>query len=135
MSHFYHFKMIMCRERGDTKAVGSKTYSEPTRDVYSYEFEDDTEGATAAEGLVAFVAAVSADIPANAPQHMSKAYTVGGLGGALLSSLGTSYNDASTATEGPWSLRVGKDVFRYELGYSATSAADATTNLTAKNLS
>lgn len=135
MSHFYHFKMIMCRERGDTKAVGSKTYSESTRDVYSFEFEDDTVGATAAEGLAAFVAAVAADIPANAPQHMHKAYSAGSLGAALLLSLGASQDDASTATEGPWSLRVGKDVFRYEIGYSADTAAAATAALTAKDLS
>lgn len=135
MSHYYHFKMIMCRERTDTAAVGAKTYSEPSRTVYSYEFEDDTVDATAAEGLAAFVAAVAADIPTNAPDHMKVSYTAGGLGAALLLSLGSSQDDASTASEGPWSLRVGKDVFRYEIGYSATSAAAATSALTAKNLS
>lgn len=135
MSHYYHFKMIMCRERTDTQAVGSKTYSEPSREIYSFEFEDDTADATNAEGMAAFLVALAADIPVNAPQHMNQSYELSSLGTAVGASLGSSYDDASTASEGAWSKRVGKDVFRYEIGYSDTSAAAATSALTAKNLS
>lgn len=131
MPHYYHLKMIMCRERGDTKAVGSKTYSESTREVYS--FEHDNEGADAAAASVLFLTALGADIVA-APQHMKKV-TLQPLNLAILAGLGATFDDSTVATEGPWSERVGKDVFRYELGYSATSAEDATANLTAKDLS
>lgn len=131
MPHYYHLKIIMCRERGDTKAVGSKTHSEPTREVYS--FEHDNTGANATAGSVTFVTALAADI-VNAPQHIKKV-TVSPFQTAVLSGLSATLNDSTDPTDGPWSERVGKDVFRYELGYSATSAEDATANLTAKDLS
>lgn len=131
MAHYYHLKMIMCRERGDTKAVGSKTYSESTREVYDFKF--DTETANAASASVEFINAIKADV-VGAPQHMKKIDVTDFTVQALLG-LGTSQNDSTDSSDGPWSERVGKDVFRYELGYSATSAADATTNLTAKDLS
>lgn len=131
MAHYYHLKMIMCRERGDTKAVGSKTYSESTREVYDFKFDTETASATAAS--VEFANALQSDI-VGAPQHMKK-IDVSDFGVQALLGLGASQDDSTDATDGPWSERVGKDVFRYELGYSGTSAEDATTNLTAKNLS
>lgn len=134
MAHYYHFKMIMCRERGDTKAVGSKTYSESTRDVYSFEHTNDETAA--ADGLAAFKTALLADL-ASGPQHTKRVNlaAAGALGAAIDDCLGASADDASDDTEGPWSERVGKDVFRYEIGYSAVNAAGATAALNAKDLS
>lgn len=134
MAHFYHFKMIMCRERGDTAAVGSKTHTEPTRDVY--EFEHTNDETAAADGLAAFKTALLADLSTGV-QHTKLVDLAadGALGAAIDDCLGAAADDASTATEGPWSERVGKDVFRYEIGYSAIDAAGATTALTAKDLS
>ena len=130
MAHYYHLKMIMCRERGDTKAVGSKTYSESTRKVYDFQFDTDT--ASAATASTEFILALAADV-VDAPQHMKKV-DVTAFSTQVLLGLGSSQDDSTDPTEGPWYERVGKDVFRYELGYSATSAEDATTNLTAKDL-
>ncbi len=70
MPHYYHFKMTMCRERGDTKATGSLTYSEPTRDVYEFEYTESTETA-AADALPIFRDALLADL-ANGPQHTKR---------------------------------------------------------------
>ena len=100
MAHYYHFKMIMCRERGDTKAVGSKTYSESTRDVYSFEHTNDETAA--ADGLAAFKTALLADL-ASGPQHTKRVNlaAAGALGAAIDDCLGASADDASDDTEGP----------------------------------
>jgi len=134
MAHFYHYKIVMCRERSDAKAVGSVTYTEPSRTVY--EFTHTNEEASAPLGLVAFWAALEADIP-NGPQHVNRIDTSAGseLNVAVVASLGGSSNDSTVATEGAWSVRIGKDVYRHEVGYSADDAETALTNLTAKNLS
>lgn len=135
MAHYYHFKMTMCRERGDTKAVGSLSYSEPTRDVYEFEYTEETEEA-AADALPLFRDALLADL-ASGPQHTKRVdlSEAGPLGVAIDASLGQGGDDPSDAADGAWSERVGKDVFRYSIGYSATDAAGATTALTDKNLS
>jgi hypothetical protein len=137
MAHFYHYKIVMCRERSDTKAVGSKTYTEPTRTVY--EFTHTNDEATALAGYAAFGVALLADI-ANAPQHVNLIDTTSeAKGGVYMTAVGdcfgASYNDSTTASEGAWSVRIGKDVYRHEVGYSAVDADTALTNLTAKNLS
>ena len=138
MAHFYHYKIVMCRERSDAKAVGSKTYTEPTRTVY--EFTHTNEEANAALGFADFVVAVRADI-VNAPQHVNliDVETGAAAGGvwttAISASFGASFDDSTVATEGAWSQRIGKDVYRHEVGYSANDAETALSNLTAKNLS
>ena len=135
MAHYYHFKMTMCRERGDALAVGSLSHSQATRDVYEFEYEEDTEAA-AADALPIFRDALLADL-AKGPQHTRRVNlsATGPLGTAIDDCLGSGSDDASDAEEGPWSERVGKDVFRYSIGYSDTNAAGATTALTDKNLS
>lgn len=138
MAHFYHYKIVMCRERSDAKAVGSKTYTEPTRTVY--EFTHTNEAANATSGFADFFVAVKADI-VNAPQHVNliDVQTSAAAGGvwaaAIAASFGASFDDSTVATEGAWSQRIGKDVYRHEVGYSTVDAAGALTNLTAKNLS
>ena len=122
----------MCRERGDTKAVGSIDYSEPTRTewVHTFTSTDVTGSAAKTEFLEDLD-----DSLKSAPQHI-KLITpsgVGSLRGALASSA-TATNDG-VASSGPWSERVGKDVFRYEIGVSTVGATTALNNRTAHNLS
>ena len=130
--HYYNLKVIMCRERGDANAVGSITHSDNTRDEWEYEFTstDVTASAAKTEFLTAFDDALK-----NAPEHI-KLIAPSGTG-----SLRTALNSSATSgghsapTSGPWSERVGKDVFRYEIGVSTTSRNDAESNRTAHNLS
>ena len=134
MAHFYHYKIVMCRERSDKKAVGSVTYTEPSRTVY--EFTHTNDEANAPLGLLAFWAALAADIP-NGPQHVNliDTGTGGAFNAAVVASFGSSSDDSTVPTEGAWSVRIGKDVYRHEVGYSADDADGALENLTAKNLS
>lgn len=130
--HYYNLKVVMCRERGDTKAVGSIDYSEPTRTewVHTYTSTDVTGSAAKTEFLESLD-----DSLKSAPQHIKliKPSGVGSLRGALASSA-TPTNDG-IATSGPWSERVGKDVFRYEIGVSTSSAAIALERRDPHNLS
>lgn len=138
--HYYNLKVVMCRERGDTKAVGSKTYSEPTREEWNLTFtsSDVDEGAAKVEFLEEF----DAELP-NAPQHIKKIKPIGtgSLRGALRGANDSATSGAATiqndgvATNDVYSERVGKDVFRYEIGVSNVSAAAALSNRTAHNLS
>ena len=137
--HHYNLKVIMCRERGDANATGAIAYSEPSRQEWEMEFSstDTTEGPAKVEFLEAFDDALK-----NAPQHI-KLLTPSGAGslrGALrgandssTSGSATIAND-QTPTNGPWSERVGKDVFRYEIGVSNVSRNAAESNRTAHNL-
>ena len=132
MSFYYNLKVVMCRERGDAKAVGSKTYSEPSRAewVYTYENQSVVEAQAEADFLDSLEDAI-----AEAPQHIKllKKSGTGSLKAALDISA-TVAND-QLAAQGAWSERVGKDVFRYEIGVSSGSAANALSNRTAHNLS
>ena len=120
----------MCRERGDTKAVGSINYSEPSRTEWVFAYENLTANADKS----GFLAAVKAAIP-NAPQHIKKIKIEGpgSLHAAL--NLSATFPNDGLATTGPWSERVGKDVFRYEIGVADASAQNAINNRTAHNLS
>ena len=130
--YHYNLLVVMCRERGDTKAVGSKTYSEPTREEWNFLYESDDLAGNVAHA--AFRDAVEAAIP-DAPQHISKIKKSGA--GSLKEALvdGGSITNDEVPTQGPWSERIGKDVFRYEIGVSQTDAANALQVRTAKNLS
>ena len=131
MATYYSMKVVMCRERGDTKAVGSMSYKEPDRDEWLFEYESaEDEGEDSREEFLnAMVAAL-----ASAPQHVGKIKKSGtGSLRAALDASATTAND-SVSAEGPWSERVGKDVFRYSIGVSGDSAAAARTR-TAHNLS
>jgi hypothetical protein len=138
--HYYNLKVVMCRERGDEEAVGSKTYSEPTRDEWNITFASSDVGESDAK--VEFLAYFDAEL-AKAPQHISKlkASGAGSLRGALRGASDAATTGAATiqnddvATVGPFSERVGKDVFRYEIGVSGISEALALSNRTAHNLS
>ena len=138
--HYYNLKVVMCRERGDEKAVGSKTYSEPTRDEWNITFASSDVDESAAK--VEFLEYFDSELP-NAPQHISKLKPAGAgsLRGSLRGADDSATSGAATIqndgidTNGPFSERVGKDVFRYEIGVSNVSAAAALSNLTAHNLS
>ena len=132
MAYFYNLKVVMCRERGDNKAVGSNTYSEPTREEWVYTYENASTDQAVTEA--AFLAAMEAAID-DAPQHIKRIKKSGtGSLKAALDISATTTNDQSPA-QGPWSERVGKDVFRYEIGVSSGSASNALSNRTAHNLS
>ena len=132
MSYYYNLKVVMCRERGDAKAVGSINYSEPSRAewVYTYENASTDQAVTEAAFLAAMEAAIS-----EAPGHIKliKKSGTGSLKAALDISATTSKDQAPA--QGPWSERVGKDVFRYEIGVSSGSFANALSNRTAHHLS
>lgn len=134
--HHYNLKVVMCRERGDEKAVGSKTYSESTRTpwVFTFESTDVAPAVAKAQFLPAMEAALD-----DAPEHIKLLTRSGGvnLPGSLRTALSTSAtgtNDQVPAS-GPWSERVGKDVFRYEIGVSTVGPTTALNNRTAHNLS
>ena len=132
----YNLKVVMCRKRGDAKAVGSIDYSEPSRTEWVHTFQSTNVSESAAKGQ--FLADMEDNL-ANAPQHIKLLTRSGGVSvpGSLRTALSTAATQTSDgiATVGPWSERVGKDVFRYEIGVSAVSAAAALNNRTAHNLS
>lgn len=138
--HYYNLKVVMCRERGDTKAVGSKTYSEPTREEWNITFTSSDVSETNAK--VEFLEYFDEQLP-NAPQHISKLRPTGAgsLRGALRGASdaantgGATIQNDGIAGNSVFSERVGKDVFRYEIGVSNVSAAAALANRTAHNLS
>ena len=132
----YNLKVAMCRKRGDAKAVGSIDYSEPSRTEWVHAFSSTNVTASVAKGQ--FLDDMEDSLP-GAPQHIKHLTKSGGVSvpGSLrtaLSTAPTTTND-EVATSAPWSERVGKDVFRYEIGVSTTSAADALSRRTAHNLS
>jgi hypothetical protein len=129
----YHFnlKVVSCRNKSDKGAVGSKTESVGTREAWVYTYTS-TNVASAALGNAEFIGAALGELD-KAPGHISGIVRTGGLWSALSASA-TTTNDG-VATSGPWSERVGKDVFRYEIGVSSTSAAGALSARTAHNLS
>jgi hypothetical protein len=129
----YHFdlKVVSCRGKSDKNATGSKTESVGTRAAWEYQYTS-TNVASAALGNAEFIGAALGELD-KAPGHISGIARSGGLWSALAASA-TTTNDG-VATSGPWSERVGKDVFRYEIGVSTTSAAAAATARTAHNLS
>ena len=134
--HYYNLKVIMCRERGDANAVGSITHSDNTRDEWEYEFTStDVTGSVAKSQFLAAMETALDD----APEHIKLLTRSGGVNvpGSLRTALSTSATPTNdgVATSGPWSERVGKDVFRYEIGVSTTSRNDAESKRTAHNLS
>ena len=134
--HYYNLKVVMCRERGDANAVGSITHSDNTRDEWEYEFTSTDVAGSAAKAE--FLAAMETALD-DAPEHIKLLTRSGGVNvpGSLRTALSTSAtatNDG-VASSGPWSERVGKDVFRYEIGVSTVGAPTALNNRTAHDLS
>lgn len=132
---YYDLLVVSCRGQHDTSAKGSndfKSRSVPFRPEWNFTyFADDVDDEAAGEA--AFLAAMAAALP-NAPDHIRKIKASGT--GSLKAALNISATVANhaTATSGKWHERVGKDVFRYEIGVSGTSAAAAKTARTAHNL-
>lgn len=132
---YYDLLVVSCRGQHDTSADGSndfKSRSVPFRPEWNFTYHAEEVDDEAA-GEAAFLAAMEAAIP-DAPSHIKKIKASGT--GSLKAKLDTSATEANdgTATSGKWYERVGKDVFRYEIGVSGTSAAAAKTNRTAHNL-
>tara|TARA_R100000951_G_scaffold23002_1_gene19055 strand:- start:7446 stop:7820 length:375 start_codon:yes stop_codon:yes gene_type:complete len=124
----------MCRERGDAKAVGSIGYTEPSRTVWIFEHSEAATESTTTKGQ--FLAAMEAELH-NAPEHIKLIKRGAGVAGSLRTALNLSAATTGdgTASIGPWSERVGKDVFRYSIGVSGSSMAAARTNRKAHDLS
>lgn len=133
---YYDLLVVSCRGQHDTKAAGSNDFKTRsvggTRDDWNFTYHASDVDDEAA-GEAAFLAAFEAAIP-DAPRHINLIKASGT--GSLKTALDTSATEANdgTATSGKWNERVGKDVLRYEIGVSATSAAAAKTNRTAHNL-
>ncbi len=129
--HYYNLKVISCRDGGNPNITGVITNSVSGRASWNFLFTSTDVTGTAAK--TEFLTAMDASID-NAPEHIKllKKSGTGSLNAALNVSA-TPTNDG-VATSGPWSERVGKDMFRYEIGVSTTSAADAVTKRDAHNL-
>ena len=128
--HYYNARVVSCRAGGNPNITGLKANTVSGRAIFEHAFK--SSDTTAALSKVEFLA--SFDTALNtAPEHIKllKKSGAGSLNAALTISA-TATND-SVATSGPWSERVGKDMFRYEIGVATTSAG-AITNRTAHNL-
>lgn len=133
---YYDLLVVSCRGQNDTKATGTNDFKTRsvggTRNDWNFTYHA-ADVANEAAGEAAFLAAMEAAIP-DAPDHIKLIKKSGT--GSLKAKLDTSATVANhaTATNGKWYERVGKDVFRYEIGVSATDAAGAKTARTAHNL-
>lgn len=132
---YYHYKIVGCREKHSTTNTGSKTRTTPLRPVYEFTYTTDADTSTDAFG--AFYLALVDDIASSASPHVRTIdFSSNGswAAAAILAWGGATGDDPTVATEGAWSQKIGKDIYRHECGYSEVSAAAAST-LTAKNLS
>lgn len=130
---YYNLRVISCRGQNDTFATGNNDFvnnTVPGRPIYEFAFAaegvDDEDS-----GKAAFLAAYETDIALNAP-NLIKLIDIAKLKSKLNTSA-TTTNDGNANT-GKFFQRVGKDVFRYEIGVSDTDAADAVSNRTAHKL-
>lgn len=131
--YYYHLEVYSCRKPHEVEAVGTKDHEVPMRPKWTFTHHAASVVDQSA-GEADFLAAVEAAIP-GAPSHISKIKKSGtGSLKAALDASATTTNDG-TASSGPWSERVGKDVFAYRIGVSGTSASAAESNLTSHNLS
>lgn len=132
---YYHYKIVGCREEHSTTNTGSKTRTTPFRPAYEFTYTASQDDSTAA--FAEFFAALVADAPVNGFPHL-KDIDLGGTSAWYLAAFncwgGVDGDDPTVASEGAWSQKIGKDIYRHECGYSEVSAA-AAANLTAKNLS
>ena len=129
--YYYNARIVSCRDGGNPNITGLKTNTVSGRAVLEHAFTstDTTAALSKAEFLASFDTALQ-----TAPEHIKLIKKSGtGSANAALSISATSTNDGNAAS-GPWSERVGKDIFRYEIGVSTTNAATAITNRTAHNL-
>lgn len=140
--HYYHLKVINCRTSGETGATvtssnkaalkqQTRNNGKPAWD-FTFASTDVAEPVASQQFMDAFNAA-----QCTAPNNVSYTCVLNeGVAGSLdlaltASSLSSTFG---TASSGPWSQRVGKQLFRYEIGYSTTSLAAATAAIVAHNL-
>lgn len=130
--YYYDILVVSCRGQHDTSGKGSNDFvdrSVPFREEWNFKHSA-TGVADSPAGQASMLSALQDAIPA-APGHFSKIQFA--TFGAALTSSATTTNDG-VATSGVWHQRVGKDIFRYEVGVSTTSAAGALSARTAHNL-
>jgi|11_taG_2_1085331.scaffolds.fasta_scaffold00088_52 hypothetical protein len=135
--YFYKYKIVSCRGKHDTAAVGNNDFvdnSVPFRPVYEY--TTTVTEANPASALFELIGELQVNMAASEATLVSKIDTSSSKPWyvAVNNSLGSSGDDSTVATEGVWYQRIGKDVLRHEIGFSDNDAAGAVTNLTAKNL-
>lgn len=131
-NYYYDILVVSCRGQHDTSGEGSNDFvdrSVPFRRTWNYKHAA-TGVASSDAGRVSLVGALIDDIP-SAPGHFRLIDQSSFV--AAISQSATTANDG-VATSGVWHQRVGKDILRYEIGVSATSAALALDNRTAHNL-
>lgn len=134
MAHFYNVIIYNCRTKYDEQADGTKGSSSSTRKQFNFAHTNDESDA--ATGFATMKTALKAAM-AKANQHVNKISTADDSAfiTALDASLGQGYDDPSDSEEGPYSERIGKDVYAYAIGYSETDAAGAITARVNKDLS
>ena len=131
-NYYYDILVVSCRGQHDTSGEGSNDFvdrSVPFRRTWNYKHAA-TGVADSDAGRLSLLTALSNDLP-SAPGHFRLIDATPFIGAVGISA--TTANDG-VATSGVWHQRVGKDILRYEIGVSATSAAAALTNRTAHNL-
>ena len=129
---YYNLEVYNSRPQGNIAATG--VIDTLRSGATNWKFEHSALGVTAeADGEVSFLAAFAAALP-NAGGNIDKILASGT--GSLYEALdvsSTQTNDG-VATTGVWNERVGKGVYAYKIGVSATNAADAVTNTVSHNL-
>ena len=138
--HNYYLKIVNCRGNGqtDTTVTSSnkaalKAQTRPnlgTAWEYEYTSADVEEPVAQAAFLTALDAAKQL-----APNQVNMT-KIDGATGSLDNALTTSAVLANfgTASSGPWNERIGKQVFRYEIGISTSGAAAAKAAVVAHDL-
>jgi hypothetical protein len=131
-NYYYDILVVSCRGQHDTSGKGTNDFvdrSVPFRQEWNFKHSA-TGVADSQAGQLSMLTALQNAL-ATAPGHISKIQFTP-LAGALTQSA-TTTNDG-VATSGVWHERVGKDIFRYEIGVSTSSAAGALSARTAHNL-
>lgn len=131
-NYYYDILVVSCRGQHDTSGKGTNDFvdrSVPFRQEWNFKHSA-TGVADSQAGQLSMLTAIQNALP-TAPGHISKIQFTP-LAGALTQSA-TTTNDG-VATSGVWHERVGKDIFRYEIGVSTSSAAGALSARTAHNL-
>jgi hypothetical protein len=130
--YYYNLDVYNARPQGEIAPAGVKDTVRSGATNWNFQFAA-AGVADEAAGEAAFLAAYAAALP-NAPGNIDLILASGA--GSLYAALDTSATQANdgTATEGVWNERVGKGVYAYKIGVSATDAADAITNTVAHDL-
>jgi hypothetical protein len=128
---FYNLEVYNARPQGEIDRIGVKGTNRSG--ATNWHFQHTADEATEQLAYGTFLAAYATAVP-TAPGHIDTILKTGDA--SLLAALtlsATTTNDA-VATTGPWSEKLGKGVYGYKIGVSATDMADAVANTVAHDL-